>query len=45
MSALYSLIVRQWQRGRINEDDLQKLADDGRITEEEKTTIMEIEQD
>ena len=45
MSALYNLTLRQWQRGRVDEADLQQLVDRGLLTEQEKELIMEHEQD
>ena len=40
MSAVYSLFLRQWQRGRITEADLQEAVTKGLITETEKQSIM-----
>ena len=45
MSALYNLTLRQWQRGRVDEADLQQLVDRGLLMEQEKELIMEYEQD
>lgn len=45
MSALYNLTLRQWQRGRIDENDLQQLVDRELLTEQEKQDIMEYPQD